>query len=252
MGPGHSPSPWTPCGRRGKSHPSSCTCPGQTCGRTQEGVRRAWEDRGRAPRPWAQGGRAPGAHGHFVGVMDVGALLAAVAPAEAVVVHAVLLLPLPLLPGLPDDGQAALHGPAAGAEGAREPEPSREPPWPPRLGTYLARERLQLLGGSTRPAGRERPVALWGRPFIPGSPPGRVTLGSHTAEQKAAQVPPVARPAAPIQGQHGGWALQGWRTPEKTCTAWGQESTAHPCCPLPAILRSHSGGLSQCQAPRLM
>lgn len=45
--------------------------------------------------------------------MDVGAELAAVALAEAIVIHAVFrLLPAPPLPGLSDDGQTALQSPA--------------------------------------------------------------------------------------------------------------------------------------------
>lgn len=90
-------------------------------------VRGAGEARGRAPAwppappppPGPVGRRAPGAHGHLVGVVDVGAVLAVVAPAEPVVVHAVFLLLLPPpLPCLPDDGQAALDGPAVDGGGA--------------------------------------------------------------------------------------------------------------------------------------
>lgn len=63
--------------------------------------------------PRRPAGRSPGTHGHLLGVVDVGALLAAVAPAKTVVVHAVFrLLPAPPLPGLSDDGQTALQGPA--------------------------------------------------------------------------------------------------------------------------------------------
>lgn len=63
-------------------------------------------------------GRSPGAHGHLLGVVDVGAALPAVASAEAVVVHAELwLLPPPPLPGLPHQGQAALERPAADTRG---------------------------------------------------------------------------------------------------------------------------------------
>lgn len=35
-----SPSPWRRGGRRGRSHQSSCTCPGRTCADGEEGVRR--------------------------------------------------------------------------------------------------------------------------------------------------------------------------------------------------------------------
>lgn len=35
-----SPSPWRRGGRRGRSRPSSCTCPGRTCADGEEGVRR--------------------------------------------------------------------------------------------------------------------------------------------------------------------------------------------------------------------
>ena len=44
--------------------------------------------------------------------MDVGAAVAAVTLAEAVVVHAVVARLLFLAVGVPDDGQAALHRPA--------------------------------------------------------------------------------------------------------------------------------------------
>lgn len=54
----------------------------------------------------------PGAYSNLLRVMDVWAVLATVAPAEAVVVHAVLLSLLLFLPSLPDDGQAALNSPA--------------------------------------------------------------------------------------------------------------------------------------------
>lgn len=53
-----------------------------------------------------------GAHGNLLRVMDIGAALATVTPAKAVVVHAVLSLLLFLLLRLPDDGQASLDGPA--------------------------------------------------------------------------------------------------------------------------------------------
>lgn len=49
-----------------------------------------------------------GTHGHFLRIMDIGAALATVAPAKAVVIHAVLSLLLLLLLCLTDDGQAAL------------------------------------------------------------------------------------------------------------------------------------------------
>ena len=45
--------------------------------------------------------------------MDVGAAVAAVTLAEAVVVHAVVARLLFLAVGVPDDGQTALHRPAA-------------------------------------------------------------------------------------------------------------------------------------------
>lgn len=56
--------------------------------------------------------RAPGAHSHLLGVMDVGAAFTTVTPAKAVVIHAVLSLLLFLLLRLPDDSQAPLDGPA--------------------------------------------------------------------------------------------------------------------------------------------
>ena len=83
-------------------------------------------------------------------------MLAAVAPAKAVVVHAVLL-PRPALPlpGLPHDGQAALHGPAVDSKVGGEVEGAREPPpVKPEGCTYLASERLQLPAGSGRPVER--------------------------------------------------------------------------------------------------
>lgn len=116
---GGSPSPWTHGGRRGMSRLSSCTCPGETCANERNRVRGAGVGRDLCgPRPRG----SPGAHGHLVGVVDVGTVLAVVAPAEAVVVHAVFLLLLPPpLPRLPDDGQAALHGPAVDRAEVREP-----------------------------------------------------------------------------------------------------------------------------------
>lgn len=60
--------------------------------------------------------RAPGAHGHLLGVMDVGAAFTTVTPAKAVVIHAVLSLLLFLLLRLPDDSQAPLDGPATHRE----------------------------------------------------------------------------------------------------------------------------------------
>lgn len=48
--------------------------------------------------------------------MDVGAVLPAITPAEAVVVHAVLLLLLFLLLGLTNDGQTPLNGTAKRSE----------------------------------------------------------------------------------------------------------------------------------------
>jgi len=53
----------------------------------------------------------PGADGNLVRVVDVGTAVAAVTLAEAVVVHAVLLLLL-LLMSLPDYGKAALDSAA--------------------------------------------------------------------------------------------------------------------------------------------
>lgn len=50
----------------------------------------------------------PGADGHLVGVVDVRAAVTAVTPAEAVVVHAVLLLLRLLVASVSDDGEAAL------------------------------------------------------------------------------------------------------------------------------------------------
>lgn len=153
-----SPSPWRRGGRRGRSRLSSCRCPGQTCKR--EGRTERLRPGSPAPTPHPQGrqGGAPGAHGHLLGVVDVGAVLAAVAPTKAVVVHAVLLLPLPPpLPRLPDDGQAALDGPAEDKAEAREPGSREAGPTPaPPPGTYLARERLQLPAGSSRPGGERR------------------------------------------------------------------------------------------------
>lgn len=54
----------------------------------------------------------PGAHSNLLRVMNVWAVLAAVTPSKAVVVHTVLLFLLLFLPSLPDDGQAALNSPA--------------------------------------------------------------------------------------------------------------------------------------------
>lgn len=59
----------------------------------------------------------PGADGHFLWIMDVGAALAPIALPKAVVVHAIFLLFLLLL-RLTDDGQAPLHG-TAGKVSAR-------------------------------------------------------------------------------------------------------------------------------------
>lgn len=53
----------------------------------------------------------PGADGHFLWIVDVGAALAPIALPEAVVVHTIFLLFLLLL-GLTDDGQAPLHSTA--------------------------------------------------------------------------------------------------------------------------------------------
>jgi len=141
------------------------------------------------PRTRLGVGDAPGAHSHLLGVVDVGAALATVAPAEAVVVHAVLLLPppppLPRLPRLPHDGQAALHGPAGGRERAVSPcrQGGRGAPQP--RGTYLARERLQLLAGSKRPVGggagsrqAHRPPGALLSPCSPARPPGPGQGGS--------------------------------------------------------------------------
>lgn len=55
---------------------------------------------------------APGAHGHLLRVMDVGAAFATVTSAKAVVIHAVLSFLLFLLLRLPDDSQTPLDGPA--------------------------------------------------------------------------------------------------------------------------------------------
>lgn len=152
---GRSPSPWRRGGRRGRSRLSSCRCPGQTCAH-RVGLRggspgRPWPPT--TPRP-PGGGGAPGAHSHLLGIVDVGAALAAVAPAKAVVVHAVLLFPPPPpLPRLPHDGQAALHGPAGGRERTVSPSRQGGQGAPQPRGTYLARERLQLPAGSKRPVG---------------------------------------------------------------------------------------------------
>ena len=149
-----SPSPWRRGGRRGRSRLSSCRCPGQTCKR--EGRTERLRPGSPAPTPHPQGrqGGAPGAHGHLLGVVDVGAVLAAVAPTKAVVVHAVLLLPLPPpLPRLPDDGQAALDGPAEDKAEAREPgsggraHPSPAPRDLPGQGAAAATRRVQSAWG---------------------------------------------------------------------------------------------------------
>ena len=110
---------------------------------------------------------APGAHGHLLGVVDVGAVLAAVAPAEAVVVHAVLLLPPPPpLPRLPHDGQAALHGPAGEGADVREPRKDGEHPAPNPKGRTWPGSGCSCWQG---------PSGLWGgeaghsRPTAPGS-----------------------------------------------------------------------------------
>lgn len=58
----------------------------------------------------------PGADSHLLWIMDVGAVLPAITPAEAVVVHAVLLLLLFLLLGLTNDGQTPLNGTAKRSE----------------------------------------------------------------------------------------------------------------------------------------
>lgn len=190
---GSSPSPWRRGGRRGRSRPSSCRCPGQTCAH-RAGLRggspgQPCPRHPPPPRTRLGVGDAPGAHSHLLGVVDVGAALATVAPAEAVVVHAVLLLPppppLPRLPRLPHDGQAALHGPAGGRERAVSPcrQGGRGAPQP--RGTYLARERLQLLAGSKRPVGggagsrqAHRPPGALLSPCSPARPPGPGQGGS--------------------------------------------------------------------------
>lgn len=100
-------------------------------------------------------GRAPGAHGHLLRVMDIGAALATVTPAKSVVIHAVFSLLLFLLLRLPDDGQASLDGPAVHKERFVSPRVSREPLPSQPQGTHLAKERLQLVAGSNRPTGEE-------------------------------------------------------------------------------------------------
>lgn len=87
--------------------------------------------------------------------MDIGAALATVTPAKAVVIHAVLSLLLFLLLRLPDDGQASLDGPAVYRERFVSPRVSRESLPSQPQGTHLAKERLQLVAGSSRPTGEE-------------------------------------------------------------------------------------------------
>lgn len=54
----------------------------------------------------------PGADGHLLWIMDVGAVLPSITLAKAVVVHTVLLLLLFLLLGLTNDGQTPLNSTA--------------------------------------------------------------------------------------------------------------------------------------------
>lgn len=150
--------------------------------------------------PW--GGGAPGAHGHLLRVVNVGTALATVAPAEAVVVHAVLLLPPSSpLPRLPHDGQAALHGPARGRERAVSPSRPGGRGAPQPRGTYLARERLQLPAGSMRPVGGE--------------------AGSLQAHRPGLCPPPAHQPGHPGQGRE---EAKGSRQRPPWCLASGPAS----------------------------
>lgn len=56
--------------------------------------------------------KVPGAYGHFIRVVDVGAGCTTVTLAKAVVVHAVVFGLLFLLPSLTYNGQTLLHRPA--------------------------------------------------------------------------------------------------------------------------------------------
>lgn len=95
--------------------------------------------------------------------MDIGAALATVTPAKAVVIHAVLSLLLFLLLRLPDDGQASLDGPTVHRERFVSPRVSREPLPSQPQGTHLAKERLQLVTGSSRPVRRRALLPSLGR-----------------------------------------------------------------------------------------
>lgn len=143
------------------------------------------------------GGGAPGAHGHLLRVVNVGTALATVAPAKAVVVHAVLLLPpSPPLPRLPHNGQAALHGPARGRERAVSPSrPGGQGPPTPR----------HIPGqGAAAAAGRVH-AACGRRGWVtPGPPPGALPSSCSPAQpprpgQGRSQGEPAE--ATPVSGQ---------------------------------------------------